>query len=229
MSETKMIEYGVLHNRKTAGTALKDVIERQHQRTPMMKVAYFGHAMTFARFIHEYPASQAIFFVRDPISRFISGFYSRLRQGAPRYHFPWSRREAKAFRRFATPNQLAEALSSLNLYKRYCALSAMKSIGHIKHTYTDFLGPLEFLQQQASRIAFIGHQPEFDADLIHLRSLLHIDDDIIAPMDEKRAHRNPADVDKQLSEKAQHNLSKWYKEDYAIYHWCLMQRKTYRA
>ncbi len=31
-----------------------------------------------------------IFFLRDPTSRFVSGFYSRQRQGQPRYYSPWS-------------------------------------------------------------------------------------------------------------------------------------------
>lgn len=219
------ITYGVLHNRKTAGTALQSVLEQQRLRTPKMKTIYFGHAMTFTRFVADYPAAQAIFFIRDPISRFVSGFYSRLRQGAPRYYFPWGRREAKAFARFSTPNELAEALSSWNIYTRYCAIAAMKSIGHVKHTYVGFLGPINFLKKHAGKIAFIGHQPDFDADLQYLRALLNIDADINAPQDDKGAHRNPVYLDKRLSVKAEKNLRAWYRKDYDIYHWCLMQRK----
>ena len=53
-----------------------------------------------------------MFFVRDPISRFVSGFNSRLRKGLPKMYFPWAPGEKLAFSRFATPNQLALALSS---------------------------------------------------------------------------------------------------------------------
>src|SRR5205085_5901956 len=110
-----------------------------------------------------------------PISKFISGFYSRFRQGFPRYYFAWSPAEAKAFARFKSPNQLAEALSSKNMIKRYFAKRAMRSIGHVKHTYVSFFSSPLFLEKHVNHIAFIGHQPEFNADLNLLRSLLKID------------------------------------------------------
>lgn len=218
------IQYGVLHNRKTAGTALKHVIEQQKQRTPAWNVQSFEHAMTFPRFVSTYPDAKAIFFVRDPISRFVSGFYSRLREGKPRYHYPWNAGERRAFKRFQHPNQLAEALSSFNLIKRYFARVAMRRIGHVRHRYVDFLGPLSFLEKNTHRIAFIGHQPDFDADLLRLRTLLQIDADIVAPTDETYAHRNPQGSDKYLSDIAIRNLKRWYDKDYAIYHWCLEKR-----
>lgn len=223
------IQFGILHNRKTAGTALKDILAQQQDRTSDNNFTYFEHAMTFPRLTAEHPEIKAIFFVRDPISRYISGFYSRLREGKPRYHFPWSSAEKRAFRRFKHPNQLAEALSSLNPFKRYFAVTAMKSIGHIKHTYQSFLGTLNFIQENKDQIAYIGHQPEFDQDLIRLRVLLKIDEEIKPPQDEIRAHRNPQDLDKSLSNKAITNLKKWYKNDYAIYRWCLAWRESSAA
>lgn len=222
----RRIQYGLLHNRKTAGTALKEVIAQQKIRTPDLNITAFEHAVTFPRLIAEYPDTHAIFFVRDPISRFVSGFYSRLREGKPRYFFPWSKREKRAFRRFKHPNQLAEALSSLNPLKRYFAISAMKSIGHVKHTYTSFLGTVDYLNQHASRIAYIGHQPDFSEDLSRLRTLLNIDQDITPPEDNVAAHRNPESFDKTLSQKAINNLKRWYKEDFEIYRWCLNKREN---
>ena len=75
------------------------------------------------------------FFVRDPISRFVSGFYSRQRQGQPRYNFPWSGEEQQAFARFRTPSQLGVALSSLDADRRTAAVQAMKSISHVPSSY----------------------------------------------------------------------------------------------
>lgn len=219
-------QYGVLHNRKTAGTALRDMILQQEQRTSQMTVRCFEHAMTFPKFVKHYPHARAIFFVRDPISKFVSGFYSRLRQGQPRYYYPWSSAEKRAFKRFQHPNDLAEALSHRNPFKRYMAVSAMKSIGHVRHSLLDFLGSPTFLQQASERIAFIGHQPEFMTDVEHLRLLLKLDNDITAPNDETRAHRNPSHSDKFLSEKAIKNLKKWYKVDFDIYTWCLAHREN---
>ncbi len=219
-----VIQYGVLHNRKTAGTAVKYVISQQKRRTPSLTVHCFEHAMTFPKFVSTHPSAKAIFFVRDPVSRFVSGFYSRLREGRPRYYYPWSSGEKRAFKRFQHPNQLAEALSSLNLLKRYFAWSAMRSIGHVRHRYVAFLGSLAFLEKEAHKIAFIGHQPDFDADLVRLRALLQIDEDIVAPSDETNAHRNPRGTDKYLSDKALRNLKRWYADDFGIYNWCLEKR-----
>ncbi|MHB1947420.1 MAG: sulfotransferase family 2 domain-containing protein [Gammaproteobacteria bacterium] len=219
------IQYGILHLRKTAGTALKTVIERQMEVEPLPNVQCFEHVMTLPKFIKEYPTAQAIFFVRDPISRFVSGFYSRLRQGRPRYYYPWRPSEAKAFSRFQTPNQLAEALSGFRFGVRRHAIAAMKSIGHVRHTYLDCLGSPAFLERVAHRIAFIGHQQDFDADLERLRSLLKIRADILAPNDDVGAHRNPQNLDKYLSGTALANLEEWYAPDFAIYQWCLAKRE----
>lgn len=223
----KEIQYGVLHNRKTVGTALKEVISQQMERTPFMSVLCFEHSMTFPLFVEKYPTAKAIFFVREPISRFISGFYSRLRQGKPRYDFPWSRREAKAFSRFSTPNQLAEALTSSRFFERRAAVAAMRSIRHVRHTFLEFLGDTSFLEKEADKIAFIGNQQDFDTDFSQLRSLLKIDSDISVPSDDIKAHRNPNNIDKELSETAIINLKKWYKADYDIYQWCLLKRKYF--
>jgi Sulfotransferase family len=152
------LDYGILHNRKTAGTALKEAIQQQKLHLP--KVNFFGHAMTFPLFVKKYPQAKAIFFIREPIARFVSGFYSRKRQGQPRYHYPWTPQEQKAFTRFNTPNDLGEALSSFNPFHRYAAISAMQSIHHVRHTYLTFLGSLDFLKKQIMRIAFIGHQSD---------------------------------------------------------------------
>lgn len=218
-------KYGVLHNRKTGGTALKEVIDQQRQRTPDLNVSFYGHAMTFPQFTKDYPADKAIFFIRDPLTRFVSGFYSRQRQGQPRYYHPWTKAETKAFKRFTTPNQLAESLSGPGLFTRWAAIAAMKSIGHVRHTYLDFLGNIDFLKKNAFRIAFIGHQINFDTDLLQLRSLLNVDADIEVPIDPIKAHRNPEGLDKFLSEKAVANLKKWYQADFEIYAWCLEKRE----
>lgn len=218
-------QYGVLHNRKTGGTALKDILDQQKQRTPDFPVLMFGHPTTFPLFIEHYPTAKAIFFIRDPLSRFVSGFYSRLRQGLPRYHFPWSRAEAKAFKRFETPNHLGEALSESGFFERRAAIAAMKSIRHVRHTYVEFFGKLDFLKKHAPNIAFIGHQANFDADLAQLRLLLKVDADIETPSDDVKAHRNPEGLDKHLSKRAIANLENWYHADFEIYEWCLHKRR----
>lgn len=219
------IFYGFLHNRKTGGTALKEVIETQRQRTPGMNVKYFKHSWIFPRFVKNQPHMQAVFFIREPLSRFVSGFYSRQRQGRPKYNIPWNKKEARAFARFPTANSLAEALSDKSWRRRWQARAAMKSIANVCHTYKEYFSSLAFLKKYQCRVAYIGHQPELNDDLERLRMLWNLDADLIAPTDDVRAHRNPAHVDKYLSETATINLQKWYRADIEIYEWCLQKRK----
>lgn len=146
------LSYGILHNRKTGGTALRDVIKQHVRIHPDASLQSFGHSMTFPRFNKKYPQAKVIFFIREPLSRFVSGFYSRLRQGQPRYNTPWTKQEAKAFSYFKTPNALAEALSSEQFAIRRRAMHAMRAIGHVRHTYVEFLGSVAFLEKHAHKI-----------------------------------------------------------------------------
>ena len=58
------------------------------------------------------PGEPVAFFVRHPVSRFVSGFNSRMRKGRPRRNVEWSEGERWSFERFRTPDELARALAS---------------------------------------------------------------------------------------------------------------------
>ena len=74
-----------LHVGKTGGTAVKWALRRAGlPDTPYGPVRVHRH--TF-RMRDVPPEDHVIFFVRDPIARFMSGFYSRLNKGQPRYHY----------------------------------------------------------------------------------------------------------------------------------------------
>ena len=75
---------------------------------------------------------RAFFFLRDPIARFVSAFNSRLREGRPRYHYPWRDEEKVAFSIFKTPNELATALSAADSFLRKQAEAAMHGIGQVE-------------------------------------------------------------------------------------------------
>ncbi|MCP3675876.1 MAG: hypothetical protein GY829_15615 [Gammaproteobacteria bacterium] len=74
----------LLHIRKTAGSALKkallnDLISARY------KIELHQHSF---RLCDVPPGDKVIFVTRDPVSRYVSGFYSRQRMGKPRYHIP---------------------------------------------------------------------------------------------------------------------------------------------
>ena len=155
-------------------------------------------------------------FLRDPVTRFESGYYSRQRQGQPRYHAPWSDTEQRAFERFATPNELAVALSSSDDEQRQAAEAAMAAIAHVRDSFSKWLGDEAYLRSRADDIVFIGFQERLADDFARLLSLLVLPTEIELPDDDVLAHRNPqADVDS-LTPEAIENLRRWYDADYRL-------------
>src|SRR5262245_6976386 len=99
-----------LHIPKTGGTALIHALTGYETQGDYELKLHDGHDFKLS----QVPLGEkVVLFMRDPISRLISGFYGRLRQDLPRYdNAPWHPDEEAAFRRFRTPNELALALSS---------------------------------------------------------------------------------------------------------------------
>ncbi len=92
----------LLHLRKTGGTALKSVF-REHSVTSRYSI--FTHPHRFC--LQDVPAGHKVMFVtREPCERFVSGFMSRKRKGAPANHVPWSSAEERAFSMFPDANSL---------------------------------------------------------------------------------------------------------------------------
>lgn len=161
-----------------------------------------------------------IFAVREPISRFVSGFYSRKRQGMPKMFTPWIPDEREAFEYFSTPNQLAVAISSQNMEERDRAYRAMTCIGHVRSSYWDWFKSEEYFRSRLSDILFIGFQERLTEGFETLKSKLDIPENAQLPNDNILAHKNTEDGDKALTDEAVENLKKWYKDDFAFIALC---------
>ena len=153
------------------------------------------------------------FFLRDPVSRFVSSFHSRRRWGRPRYFVPWSRQELDAFRRFSTPDRLASALSSANGEERAAAETAMRSIRHVADGYWKWFESEEHFLSRLDDLFFIGFQSSLSADFEILKSRLRLPKGLSLPHDRVRSHASPRNVDGTLQEPAVANLRVWYEED----------------
>lgn len=197
-----------LHIGKTGGTAVKYVLAKALAQHPWLTL--HDHPTTLA----DIPEGERVFFfLRDPISRFVSGFYSRQRQGRPRYHFPWSAAEAVAFAEFKSPNELASALSAEDDSARTRAETAMKNIQHVRDSYWRWLGTSEQLARRSGDVLFIGRQEHLADDMKVLARHLSLELQDL-PADDVEAHRNPPNLDRRLDEKALANLRQWYEADY---------------
>lgn len=200
-----------LHIGKTGGTALVHAIKASVPGSRDIRL--HGHAVR----LPDIPVGEKVFFcLRDPITRYVSGFYSRLRKGRPRYQGAWTEGEAVAFARFDTAASLARSLFSHDQVLSAAAHDAMREIGHVKTSIWDWLISPTYLRSRASDIAFIAQQEWLADDASELAEMLRLEP-LHLPDDDVDAHRNPAHFDRTLCRQSEDNIRRWYGNDfYAI-------------
>jgi hypothetical protein len=205
-----------LHIGKTGGTAVKYALENT-SLSPQYSFFLHDHSVK----LRDIPYGEKVFFfLRDPITRFVSGFYSRQRQGKPRYNSPWSKQEEAAFLQFKTPNDLAISLTSETPKVRESAFEAMINIQHVNSFYMDWFGSEEYFNDRLSNIFFIGFQESLDSDFELLKIKTGLPPTVSLPRDSLNMHQNPAGLHTQLAELAVTNLKKWYEKDYFFLNLC---------
>jgi hypothetical protein len=206
----------LIHIGKTGGTAIKDTLSPVAV-TPRHILVMHSHSTTLADIPR---GDDFMFFLRDPLSRFVSGFYSRQRQGQPRRFSKWSHQEELAFARFQTPNDLGRALSADDPEQRQAAVDAMNGISHVRDSYWKWFGSREALATRSGHLFFIGRQESLAADFDRLRQLLGLPQDVRLPDDPVKSHRRPGNLDDKLDEVARRNLEDWYRQDYEFIGFC---------
>jgi len=176
------------------------------------------------------PAEPVIFSLREPISRFVSAFYSRMRCGRPRYFFPWSELEQRVFSVFPTPEALALALADTNADYHTLAREALEGIRHFRRLNRWLVGE-DFLLSRRSQILFVAFQESLDRDFEILRRLLHLPSSVVLPTGELEAHRNPPGLSRQIAPPGVEALRHWYAEDIRLIEVCrqLMESRSYQA
>jgi hypothetical protein len=222
-----------VHIGKSGGTALKHAIREAGKAaiagsdatfdkevpwdSPLGPVHLHGHGFK----LKHVPEGDVTFFsIRDPASRFVSSFYSRLRQGMPRYFRKWSEEEEQAFKWFKTPQELALGLGKRRGKKRAQAEFAMQAIRHIRRPLSLWLGDVEHLRKKLPQIAYIARQETLDEDWTRIKTMLELPADLELPSDPVQAHRAPEDLDRSLNPKMMDALMDWYAEDYKLVALC---------
>ena len=213
----------LLHIRKSGGTAIKAALwpERGTKKQPVSTSEgdLFQHPHQFR--MEDMPAGDlAIFSVRDPASRFVSGFYSRLRKGAPRYNREWSQAEKKCFGWFSTPQELAGALTKGWGPARKKAEFAMNSIRHISRPMVWWTGEADEFRKRLPQVFYIARQETLDDDFERLKRLLNLPQEVALPSDPVAAHRLTKDVDRTLTPAMLEALREWYAADYELLKVC---------
>jgi hypothetical protein len=218
----------LLHIGKTGGSAVKYALTLENAaiwtlETDTCSIRLHGHD---TRLRHIPKGEWVVFFVRDPATRFVSGFNSRKREGRPRHHFPWSAEEAVAFSNFNAPNDLARALSSDDDDTRRAAVDAMRSIVHVNSSYWDWFQNERYFSRRLPDLLFVGFQESLAEDFEALKRKLALPAAIVLPEGDLEAHRSPTDVDRALDEVAVRNLHEWYSRDYDFVALCRAEAET---
>lgn len=206
----------MLHIGKTGGSALGGALSSLKRPD----IVVHGHEFR----LEQVPEGDlAVFSIRHPVDRFVSGFISRQRKGRPRNNDEWTADEAIAYGNFHTANELAEALQHESEARRAQAVHAMRSIYHTRSFLSDWLGRPDQFFANKKRVLLILHQPDLDDDFIVLKRILAAPDAQL-PHDPVGRHENPAEYDKSLSPRARANLMQWYAEDIPVYRAALQVR-----
>lgn len=199
--------YHFLHIRKTGGNAIKEALGS------VASVIVHRHSVT----LDQIPEGEKVFFaLRDPVDRFVSGFNSRKRCGRPKLNSRWNADERTAFKRFATPNALAMAISSSDKEEVAAAHAAMSSIRHVNSKYADWLCNIEYLEQRRGDIIWVGRTSRLSEDFEELKRCLGLPPSCALPTDPILAHRHLPTDSVSLSPEARENIQRWYAADYAF-------------
>lgn len=209
-----------LHVGKTGGTAINAALK------PCLTAGdYVIRLRAHSVKLRDIPVGEPVFFaVRDPLTRFVSGFNSRLRMGRPRLDRPWNRHEALVFSRFPSPDALATALSSPDDPTRLAAESAMGSLMHVSESYWKWFEDEEYFASRRSDILFVLFQERLDIDFAILAWLLGLQGRVALPRDPVQAHRTPPGFSQELSAAAEENLRRWYAREYDFLEQCRLLR-----
>lgn len=208
-----------LHLGKCAGTQIKTLAKQINRHEGGTRIVTHSHFVTLA----DLPSGTPYFFsIRDPLTRFVSGFYSRKRMGRPRIHVPWSEHDAFAFEHFHHANELAEALFN-DSDDGHRATAAMKSLVHASMNQVDWFsttGAFPYVRPPV----WIVRQDRFDDDFrrfLRRAGLGHLHEHLVVEHDPVRRHANDYSDAPPLSAKAREKLRIWYAQDLAFYRMCL--------
>lgn len=208
-----------IHVSKAGGTAIRYALRKARRAsggelvTPWGPVHWHRHSY---RLCDVPKGDKAIFALRDPISRFVSGFYSRQRQGAPRYVREWSVAERQSFEWFPTPQALADALAEPPGETRKQAEFAMESIRHLQRRLTLWTGDPASFRKQLDKVLYIARQETLDDDWGKLKELLELPSELALPRDDVTAHRTTYPSDVSISDRGVAALRAWYADDYEV-------------
>lgn len=214
-AQKRVVTLAFLHLGKTAGTQIKLVLDQL--AGPEFRTKIYGHGKTLS----DIPDGIPYFFsIRQPVSRFVSGFYERRRQGGAMYPNPWSPFEAVAFGHFEHANDLAEELFSEGKTGRH-AREAILSISHTARRQADHFARQGSFLNEKPPVAIV-RQEVFERDMRWLLDKFEIELPLESFLARSRPKVRVTDYTgiPELSRRARENIENWYINDMWFYRDC---------
>lgn len=181
----------------------------------------YGHDITLRSIVELRPNDKAFFVIRDPISLLISGFNSRLRQGMPRHHRPWTKYEDAFFGHFGNVSQFISALIDPTHPHHQVAFLGMANSIHTGRRLSHYVVSRRFINRHKAHIDCVLRQSHLSVDFAAFVARLGGDPEAIKlPVDDISTHRTPDSVDKNIPDNAEPALRRLLKAEYAIYDTC---------
>lgn len=209
---------GFLHIPKTGGSGVneygRELVARGY-RFPCI----FGHGWKVEEILAHFPEMRLCFILRDPLSKMISGFNSRLRQGRPTYNSLWSPAEAAAFSILPSPRHLLDAILSDDEFQQSALAYAKRHIRHLRWNYAFYFKDVEAVNTRRDHFEVIGEISKLSDFIERLTALSGAPVSLAAELYEKRheAVGKPDDVLTGYSDSEISRIRQFLRKDFHIH------------
>lgn len=209
----------LIHVRKAGGTAVSNAV-RRHRVTKKYALVLERHSFTLKKLPENH---KFVFFIRDPVERFISGFYDRKLRGVRNsalahqgYYHAWRPEEKQAFENFDNAEELALSLVSADPKKKAAAIFAMNNIRHVNSSFWDWFISEDVFAKCEPQLLFAGRQETLADDFEKLKAILMLPADVQLPKDPAKSRKTDDNLKQTLSERSREIIRCHYLKDYAF-------------
>ena len=202
-----------LHIPKTGGSNFRESLP-QFNKKSNIKIITIRHF----RYINLLENKKIIFTIRDPISRFVSSFYSRINEDKPYGYTKHSIGEMIAFKWYQDVNKLCKDIYSKNIYNLIKSRLALVWIRQINLPLY-ILTPLNFLKRKP---LFIFDLEFLQSDIDFFFKHIGANEETMKLFEKKsiKSHKTSFPKDLILTNDSKKILQRYLKEDYKIYLYC---------
>ena len=211
-------QHGFLHIPKTGGSGV-NALGRSLQERGFKSPCVFSHGWKMEEILKHFPDIKISFVLRDPLSRMISGFNSRIRQGRPTYNNIWTPAEAAAFSLFPSIGKLLDAILAEDEFSKSAVAYTMRNVTHLRWNYAFYFKNPDTVRSNRPSFEIIGSMNRMDEFINGYTALSGAPESAAAELYEKRheAKVSSEDVLGRYSPDDLSRLKDFMKKEYRIY------------